>query len=287
MSTTVSIINIKFLKIFSAVCKILFSVCLISSPAFSGDESCTKKIVSLTPDITEIAAEFVAPSCFVAVDINSNYPKDVTKAPKVADYYQINLEKLLTINNDITLVSGSFNKVSLDKISKFPKTHVFKLENFEDLFATIKETAELLKKPEQGGKRVLELKSFLNETRDLYKNAPKMKIGLLIWTRPPIIASKNTYIGELLTICGGNNISNSELIKYPETNMEQLVHNKPDLIINFTNIPLDILAKFDIPEYMFSNQDLVMRVTPRSIEEGLPELCSAVDKIRKEKGLKK
>ena len=65
-----------------------------ASPSSKASTPICQKIVTLTPELTEITAAIVPQEYLVGTDLYSNYPAFTQKLPKVADYYTIYREKI-------------------------------------------------------------------------------------------------------------------------------------------------------------------------------------------------
>ena len=62
------------------------------------------------------------------------------------------------------------------------------------------------------------------------KTANPPKVYWEIWSSPYMSVGKNSYISELISICGGTNIFNSTDIPYPTVNQESIIASNPDMI---------------------------------------------------------
>ena len=248
------------------------------------------RAVSLSPDSTEILAEFLPPACFQAVDANSNYPPGIQEVPVAGDFYSVNLEFLGSLSFNIIAAGNSFNGVFLEKLKKsYPDILIMKLEAAKNVPESIRETGKRIGMAEEADRKAEKLEQILRDTLNRYRDAPRVRVLPVIWQKPLIGAAPGTYIDELIQLCGGENILPRSPVKYPEINAEALLSEKADIIINFTGgsmsggsagDPLPLPAGLNIREYRFSNQDLVMRSTPRSLTQGLQEICSIIESAR-------
>ncbi|WP_406040462.1 helical backbone metal receptor [Succinimonas sp.] len=250
--------------------------------------------VSLSPDSTEILAEFIPPACFQAVDANSNYPPGIEEIPVAGDFYSVNLEFLGSLRFDIIAAGNSFNGVFLEKLKKsYPDILIMKLESAKNVPESIREAGKRIGMAEEAGRKAEKLEKILRDTENRFRDSPRVRVLPVIWQKPLIGAAPGTYIDELIRICGGENILPRSPVKYPEVSAEALLSGKADIIINFTGgsmsegasgsgaaEPLPLPNGLNIREYRFSNQDLVMRSTPRSLTQGLPEICGIIESAR-------
>lgn len=242
------------------------------------------RVISLSPDSTEILAEFVPPACFIGVDANSNYPPEIARVPKVGDFYSASLEYLHSLDFDIIAAGSSFNGIFLNKLKKsYPDILIMKLDSLNDVLESVQNTGKRLGMEDQAEARADELRTIIRNTRARFGNASRIRVLPVIWHKPVIAAAAGTYIDELIRICGGENIISGTPIKYPETGVEDLIAGNADIVINFTGTGIPLPRGIKIREFQFSDQDLVMRSTPRSVTRGLSELCGIIETARTEK----
>lgn len=81
--------------------------CLLMLGLSSSASATPQRIVSLTPHITEMLYAIGAGNQVVATDQASDYPDEVKKLPKVANYQSLNSESLLMAKPDLVIAWGS------------------------------------------------------------------------------------------------------------------------------------------------------------------------------------
>ena len=285
------------MTIIRSITEALVILTAVAGIAEAGGSSCPPdmpRAVSLSPDSTEILAEFLPPACFQAVDANSNYPPGIQEVPTAGDFYSVNLEFLASLDFDIIAAGNSFNGVFLEKLKQsYPDILIMKLESANNVPESIREAGKRIGMAKEADRKADQMEKILRYTLNRYRTSPRVRVLPVIWQKPLIGAAPGTYIHELIQICGGENILPRSPVKYPEVSAETLIAGKADIIINFTGgsmsggisgagaaDPLPLPAGLKIREYRFSNQDLVMRSTPRSLTQGLPEICSIIENAR-------
>ncbi|WP_084761303.1 helical backbone metal receptor [Succinimonas amylolytica] len=242
------------------------------------------RVVSLSPDSTEILAEFIPPACFIGVDANSNYPSEIAAVPRIGDFYSVNLEYLHSLDFDIISAGNSFNGIFLEKLKKsYPDILILKLDTLNSVLSSIENAGMRLGMENRAQSRSEELRKIIQDTEARFRNSSRIRVLPVIWQKPLIAAAAGTYINELMSLCGAENIITGTPVKYPEVGIEDLIAGNADIVINFAGAGMHIPPGLNIKEYTFPDQDLVMRSTPRSITEGLTELCRIIETARTEK----
>jgi len=287
-----------------------------ASPSSKASTPICQKIVTLTPELTEITAAIVPQEYLVGTDLYSNYPAFTQKLPKVADYYTIYREKILQLKYDCIFAGPDFNTLALKTTAvKLPgHLYTFSLRSSDNLLATIDQIAKLTgfsvapatQKLKDSIKKALlnphiqqdlphvasaiqsrqeippttESQTIDKQTTNSNDSGKLPKIAILIWERPLTVVGQGNHLHEFIKLCGGANAF-GDLSGFPSISLEQLHTRQVDLILNLSETPKTAshikLTPTNIKEVSFSNPDLLMRLTPRAITIGLPELCTLLE----------
>ena len=108
------------------------------------------RVVSFSPEISEIIAYLGGIDSLAATDINSTYPDELKKLPKIADYYSVNQEALSALNFDHILLSRDFNALIISKLTKYQnKLHIYSITDGSDLLKVIEDLGKILHREKQ------------------------------------------------------------------------------------------------------------------------------------------
>ena len=238
---------------------IMLGMLLIASRTHGGDLAISRshdltRIVSLKPNITEILFALGAGDDVVGVTTWCDHPETAKNLPKVADYININTEKILALKPDIVIgsqensVKGQFAALNRAGI----KTMTLPFRTLEEMYDSIGKMAEEVGKKKEGSKLVRKIKNFIpakagipcvhgipasagmtNASPNLTtcRPADTRTVLLLVGHRPLVAAGEKTFIGELASMAGLKNVVTGER-SYPAINTEFLLAKDPDVIID-------------------------------------------------------
>ena len=198
----------------------------------SAQAAAAERIVSLKPNITEILFALGAGNEVVGVTRWCDKPEAAAKLPKVADYINIDTEKIIALKP--TLVIGSrenslqeqFGALKSAKI----KTLFLPFLSTGDLFGSVQKIADALGKTREGKLLVAKMKKEIALAGNSNKNRKNALI--LVGHKPLVAAGKNTFLGEILSLAGGQNIIDAEKVPYPTISAEFIIEKKPDIIFD-------------------------------------------------------
>ena len=195
------------------------------------------KIVSLAPHNTEILFALGLGDRVVGVTSNCDYPEEATKK-EIAGDYTANLEKIVELEPDLVLVYGSGDEEE-NKILKEAGIKVlgFMPETIEEVIADIKTIGKITGSNEEADKITLAMVSKRDEVIEKVKGQEKSKVFYEIWHEPLMAAGKGSFMDELISLGGGENIAEDADGAYPEYDLEQLVERNPEIYLTSADMP--------------------------------------------------
>ncbi|MBE0067924.1 helical backbone metal receptor [Thermoanaerobacterium thermosaccharolyticum] len=242
-----------------------------------------KRIVSLSPSTTELIYAIGAGNDVVGVTNYDDYPPEVKSVAKVGGYEGPNIEAILAQKPDIVFASNLSGKDQMDTIEKsgIPVV-VLEAQNINQIYDSIKILGEITGNVEKGNEIISSMKDKIKEINDKVKDLPKVNVFYVVDTNGNWTAGKGTFIDELITLAGGNNVA-SDANGWAQYSMEKLVQKNPDVIItsqhatnanNIKNMPgyKDTKAAKDGKIFIISNDDIITKPSNR-IVLGLEEIA--------------
>ena len=187
------------------------------------------RIVSLLPSLTETVCELGGCERLVGVDRYSNWPAPVKKLPQVGGGLDPNVEAVVALKPDLVLASVStraadrLRSLGLRVLQMEPRTG-----------AQVREVTQRLG-------TALQLPNAERVLRDIEAgvdaaalSVPASLRGQRVYFEAsggPHAAGPQSFIGEMLTRLGLDNIIGPELGPFPRINPELVVRADPDLIM--------------------------------------------------------
>lgn len=188
-----------------------------------------QRIVSVLPSLTETVCELGACSRLVGVDRYSNFPASVQKLPHVGGGVDPNVEAIVALRPDVVLAAVSSRAVErleslgLKVVALEPKS-VADVQRVMGILGQVLEVADaqrLWRAIDAGASAA---------AQSLSPKARATRVYFEV-NSGPYAAGPSSFIGEILTRLGVQNIIAAELGPFPKINPEYVVRANPDLIM--------------------------------------------------------
>ena len=192
-----------------------------------------REIVSLVPSFTELICSMRLGNRLVGVTKFCVEPAEVTNAiRKVGGTKNPDVERIIGLNPELVLANREENNeedvVALRKAGL--NVDVGDVRTADEAKAEIENVARLV-----GGITLKigdGLEEALDEQRHVQRLRPRVRAAALIWRNPYMAASGDTYIGDLLRVCGAINVcEESTRGRYPRLRLTELLELDPDVIL--------------------------------------------------------
>ena len=209
---------------------IFFLVILASAYEING--SSPKRIISLSPSITEILFEIGSGNQVIAVDNLSNYPNEAPITDISA--YDPNVEAISLLNPDLVILSYNIKnlKAALKKIG-IETIYLPAPLNFEDILDQIDYLGLQTGNEDKAKKLISKMKNRMKTLQKLRENETATKIYHEIdpnYYSP----SKFSFIGDIYQKLNYKNVADKADIRnlgYPKLSPELIISENPDLIV--------------------------------------------------------
>ena len=209
---------------------IFLLVILASAHEING--SSPKRIISLSPSITEILFEIGSGNQVIAVDNLSNYPNEAPITDISA--YDPNVEAISLLNPDLVILSYNIKnlKAALKKIG-IETIYLPAPLNFEDILDQIDYLGLQTGNEDKAKKLISKMKNRMKTLQKLRENEKATKIYHEIdpnYYSP----SKFSFIGDIYQKLNYKNVANKADISnlgYPKLSPELIISENPDLIV--------------------------------------------------------
>lgn len=251
------------------------------------------RIVSMAPNLTEILYALGLDKEIVAVSSDSNYPPGAQSLPTVGTFWQPDIEAIIKACPTLVVAMGfDQQKAMANRLQRLGcQTLPLNIESFSELFGGIETLGHATGRTEEAHAVINRIQQTQNSLTARYAARPKPKVLWVIQRQPLRVAGVDTFISDMIVICGGTNAVARTLHQYPPISSEAMLASSPDIIIE----PSDTLADFErlnrtaaefygryptLPAVQNNriyvlNGDLVSRLGPR-IEQGLNEIAKAI-----------
>ena len=195
--------------------------------------STPKRIISLVPSQTELLCDLGLSDEVVGITKFCIHPEKWFRTKtRIGGTKTIDFDKIKLLNPDIIIGNKEENEQSqIEELSKHYKVWMSDINNLKDAFDMILRVGALLGKQQESINLKLQIESEFNELSNQYPVSNMQNIAYCIWRNPYMVAGNNTFINDMLSRCGFNNVfASPQLTRYPEVTSEQIAAANPNII---------------------------------------------------------
>jgi iron complex transport system substrate-binding protein len=251
----------------------------------------SRRIISLSPSITELVYAAGAGDKLVGADLYSNYPDAVKSIPRIGDASNLDLERIVALKPDLVIAWRSGNAAAdIRRLGRLglnvAAVEASTLEDVSRLLRTIGKWAGTSMQAESAA-RIYE--NELGYIRRSYAHRKKIRVVQLIWHQPLMTVNGNHIISNIIDICGGTNLFASVPTLTPVIGMENLLEARPQAIVSSVSAGFDEReirpdswiggSAMESSRVIFIDPDLIHRQTPRLLP-AVRKVCEELEKVR-------
>jgi iron complex transport system substrate-binding protein len=207
-----------------------------------------QRIVSLSPDLTEMLYGVGAFPRVVGVSNYDTYPAAVAKLPHLGQLDGLSLERLAGLHPDL-VVLNSVQAPFLEETLKELGMRVLKTSNrnIQEAYTAMNAIGYATGNPGEAAGLIAATRQGLDRVARGTARLPKLRV-LLIVNRTPgtlrdlTVATEGSYLAELIAIAGGRIVSPPSSIGYAKLSKEDLLAINPDVILDFIHESKSVFA---------------------------------------------
>lgn len=223
----------------------VIAIFIIITASYSHSDNKPQRIVSLSPNLTQVIYALGYMDQVVGVTIFDEYPPQVIDLPKVGGWINPNYEAILALKPDLVVLMKDQDISFGDKLRTLGlKTFIAKSnDSIKDIIQAISDLGEILGESEEAKKLTLSIQSDLNEIEQKTKNTKKKSVMIVVGRNPGTlediyVIGRNNYMDELITLAGGENVVENERNALKITK-EAIFSYNPDVIIEINHQQID------------------------------------------------
>jgi iron complex transport system substrate-binding protein len=232
-------IMIKRFFVLLLVCSLLFAGCNGGPAAVSPASTVApQRIVSLSPNVTEILYGIGAWPQVIAVSQYCTYPEDVKNKPRVNGWDRTNLEQVVALKPDFVIgveAQEPFVREKLDKLGV--KSLFLKGQKLADVFRSIVEIGQATGHEAAATELTAKTEAEIEQVRQTVAGLPRPRVLCVIDRLPGTIrdiytATRGSFIDELIQIAGGDPVAPPGQEGYGKITKEAVLSLNPEVIID-------------------------------------------------------
>lgn len=225
-----------------ALLGLLLLLCACQRPA-PGAAAPPGRVVTLTPSLTEIAFALGAGDRVVGVSDYCDYPAEAARRPRVGSFLQPSLEKILALRPDLILVDGVQGDVAAALRQAGLRVLAVPMQSLGDVRAAISAVGgpEGLGRPEAASRLLAGFDRELRETSERVAGRRRPRALFIVdrevgGLRGLVAAGPGSYLDELLTRAGGDNVFADLPMRYAKVAVEEVTARRPEVILDAVHV---------------------------------------------------
>lgn len=190
----------------------------------------------MSPAITEFLFEIGVGSRVVGITDFCIYPPATAGIPRVGGFVNPNLERLVSLKPDLIILNNDSAKLQEHANNLGIKTLKLNMLNLDSILKSILVLGNELGAQESAQALHSRLTQGIEFYQSKVKNKKKKSTLIILADSSDMLkdlfaAGKGTFLDELLTLAGGENILTNTLSNYPKLTKEFIISRSPEIII--------------------------------------------------------
>ncbi len=191
-----------------------------------------QRIVSLAPSVTETLFALGVGDRLVGVTTYCDYPPQARLVPKIGSFVSPSVEAVLAKQPDLVVGVRETDREKIKRMERMGlRVVVISVASLKETFRSIHSLAGIVGREEAGEKLLSQLQGQIDRIRARIAGAKRRRVLMLVGQRPMVAVGKGTFIDELLTLAGGENIAGAAPQPWPHLPMDYVVAKAPQVII--------------------------------------------------------
>jgi len=216
-----------------------FLLLLLACAEPAAPPSPSHRVVTLSPNLTEIVFAIGAGDQLVATDDFSDTPPAAKRLPKVGGV-QPSLERIVAAKPDLVLAPSSANYTALSaalKANRIP-LEIIRTDRVADIAPVMRAIGSRL-----GAAHADEAARAVTDglARQTRKRAKVPRILFVAWADPLYIAGRETFVDDLYAIAGAQNAV--QVKAWPQYAIESVLASPPDIILHSSRLDISPLLR--------------------------------------------
>lgn len=194
-----------------------------------------RRIVTVAPSVTELVFALGGGDRVVGVSRYDDHPPEARALPKVGGFLDPSAEAILALKPELVIAApSSSNRGVLDRIAALGvPVLVVPGNGLSDLFHALEAIGPVLGAPgaKKSAELVQHLRRELEALRASVHGRSKPRVAFVYDRNPLVLAGPGSFADTLLVLLGAENVVRTK-VEYPSYSREQLLLDRPDVVID-------------------------------------------------------
>jgi ABC-type Fe3+-hydroxamate transport system substrate-binding protein len=194
-----------------------------------------KRIISLVPSQTELLYDLGLRDEVIGITKFCVHPEEWFRSKtRVGGTKKYDFGKIKALAPDLIIGNKEENeKEQIEELMKHYNVWMSDIYNLKDAFDMITRVGTMVGKQKESIELKLKIETKFNNFKFQVSGLTPQQIrtAYFIWRDPYMVAGHDTFINEMLKLCGFENVFTEKESRYPEISNEELIKADPKLIL--------------------------------------------------------
>ncbi|MBT3197031.1 MAG: cobalamin-binding protein [Gammaproteobacteria bacterium] len=242
------------------------------------------RIISLSPNLTEILFEIGAGEQIVGTVEYSNYPQAASQIPRVGRYDRLDLESIVSLMPDLIVAWESGNApAELGRLRSLGfEVVVTEPQQLEAVAEVMEQLGRRIGVAGEARRRATAYRQRLQQIRERYRKSRPVRLFYEVWNQPLMTVNGKQIISNVVELCGGVNVFGALSSLSPRVSVEAVLEQDPEVIIASgmgSARPEWLDSWRDYPMLQAVQQDNLYHVPPDIIQRHGPRLVVGAERV--------
>lgn len=207
---------------------------LVSLTASLACAAKVERIVSLAPNLTELAFAAGAGSRVIGTVEYSDEPEPARKIPRIGDAFRVDAERILALQPDLVLAwTSGTPKQTIERLRALGlEVREFTTHRVVDVPRVVRELGSIAGDPAVAEAAAARFEREMTALRTRNADKRSLRVFLQVSTRPLFTVNGDQIMSELVQLCGGTNVFADLNQLAPQISLESVISRNPDVIIS-------------------------------------------------------
>ncbi len=194
-----------------------------------------QRILSLSPNITETLFALGLGPQVVGVTEFCRYPAEALQKETIGGLLNPNIEKMFALEPTMAIMLPAQEDLARKLEAHGIRTVVIGNDRMADILESILAIGRATRTFDRAAQLTGSIRDIVAKTQ-IDKPKRRWKVMMVVERQPRMltdlyVVGPGTYLDEILTMIGCENVYGNALAKYPTTTVEEVLHRQPDVII--------------------------------------------------------
>ncbi|QDS91114.1 Vitamin B12-binding protein precursor [Rosistilla ulvae] len=196
-----------------------------------------QRIISLSPATTELLFALGLGDSVVGATKHCNFPPAALEIPRVGGgtLESISAEVIVAAQPDLVLCKWDYHQPLIESLDRLQvRSMAIGAKNLQELFEEARWIGKLTDRTAEAEALVSRMQNqqqHLLNVVSRVKHDPPIRVFYEVWDDPLMTAGPDSFIDELLTMAGLQNIVSDTAVRYPRISSETVLQGDPQLIL--------------------------------------------------------